>query len=331
MCGNTCINPMTAPNHCGACGHDCQGGTCTGGECNPVTIAMQQEDPSYVTVDDAFVYWRRGPATSGSIARIRKDGTLNAGDLVTSLNGIGTIVSDGNRVYFYSNGQIGSCAIPGCAGGITALAPTRPTVTLGIDIIDVVFNPSRSRLFWTDHARIFSVPIGGGMTQTHLTGNFPSTSVAVDLRFIYYIDRDPMNVVTLRKRTAVDPPALGILVQFPPTAALPRQLAVTPNRLLWVSTGSVSALPLPEPAGTAVPPPLAGGSPTRMAIDGNQLFWGDFQSASMGRILNCPTIGCRAPPAVVATFPCGPGSVAVDATTVYWTCAATGVVMRVAR
>jgi hypothetical protein len=332
MCNNVCVNLATSPNNCGACGHDCQGGTCTMGTCQPVMVAMQQENPAYITVDDAFLYWRRGPSTSGSIGRMRKDGmAMGAGDLIGGLNGIGAIVSDNTRVYYYANGQVASCAVPACAGGPQALAPTRPTMTLGVDIIDLAFNPARSRVFWTDQAHILSVPIGGGMLQTHLTGTFPSTSVAVDLRFIYYVDRNPMNVVSLRKRTAVDPPALGILVEFPAAAALPRQLAVTPNRLLWVSNGAVSALPLPEPAGTAVPPPLAGGSPIRIAIEGNQVFWTDFVSPSMGRVLSCPTVGCRPSPVVVATFSCGPGFIAADAQTVYWTCPTAGLVMKVAR
>ncbi|HXU82582.1 MAG TPA: hypothetical protein VN914_14365, partial [Polyangia bacterium] len=158
--------------------------------------------------------------------------------------------------------------------------------------------------------------------------DFPSNSLAVDNSFIYYVDRDPMGNIGIRKRTAVDPPALAMIINFPAGTGFPRQIAVTADRLLWVGTGIFSS-PLDPP--TKIPPsPLATGSPTRFAIDGNTLFWGEFASASSGRIYSCPITGCRGSPTVIAAT-CGVGFLAVDATSVYWICGAMGTVMKVAR
>jgi len=42
--------------NCGACGHDCLGGTCHDGSCQPVIIAAAQPLASSLTVDDENVY-----------------------------------------------------------------------------------------------------------------------------------------------------------------------------------------------------------------------------------------------------------------------------------
>lgn len=52
-CGDTMV---TAAN-CGSCGHDCLGGQCNAGRCQPVAIASAQSSPGYIAVDGAFVYW----------------------------------------------------------------------------------------------------------------------------------------------------------------------------------------------------------------------------------------------------------------------------------
>src|SRR5262245_30712562 len=61
-----CSNPATGceadlandSKNCGACKHDCQGGDCKAGVCQPVVIAHDLPmSPWGVAVDDAHVYW----------------------------------------------------------------------------------------------------------------------------------------------------------------------------------------------------------------------------------------------------------------------------------
>jgi hypothetical protein len=53
------------PKNCGACGHDCLGGACTSGACQPVAIgAATDETPALLFLDDTYVYWTNHVHTS---------------------------------------------------------------------------------------------------------------------------------------------------------------------------------------------------------------------------------------------------------------------------
>jgi hypothetical protein len=39
VCPNACVNLTNNSSNCGACGHSCQGGTCSNGTCQPITLA----------------------------------------------------------------------------------------------------------------------------------------------------------------------------------------------------------------------------------------------------------------------------------------------------
>ena len=329
MCAGACVNPTSDSRNCRTCGHSCQGGPCTMSSCGPVMVASAQDNPTYLTADDQHLFWRRGPTNGGAIARIRKDGSLPVADLVSMIDGQGAMIGDGSHLFYFGNNNVWSCTVPSCPTP-QRLAPTMPTMSLGVSIIDVTLNPARARLFWSDNAKLLSVPVGGGATMTHLSGNFPTTTMAIDTGLMYYVERDPMGAVSIQKLTTMPPPARAVVVDFPANALFPRQIGILGNRLLWVSTGSVNSMLVDSPS-TTPPAPLATGSPTRMALEGTTVFWGDFASATSGRILSCSTSGCRGLPPTVLAATCGPGYVAADATAVYWICNTTGTVWKVAR
>src|SRR5688572_29850472 len=45
------------PKNCGSCNHDCLGGTCEGGMCQPVVLTNQTQSPYRITVAGNYVYW----------------------------------------------------------------------------------------------------------------------------------------------------------------------------------------------------------------------------------------------------------------------------------
>ncbi len=57
LCGGTCVDLQADGHNCGACGHDCQGGACDSGWCGPVALGAYDDEPSYLAVDDVYVYW----------------------------------------------------------------------------------------------------------------------------------------------------------------------------------------------------------------------------------------------------------------------------------
>jgi hypothetical protein len=41
----------TDPHDCGVCGHDCQGGDCAAGRCQPFVLAENAAAPNYIVAD----------------------------------------------------------------------------------------------------------------------------------------------------------------------------------------------------------------------------------------------------------------------------------------
>src|SRR5579859_4125816 len=67
-------NPATLDtdgHNCGACGHDCQGGACSNGACQPVTLASGQSGIQKLVIDATTLYWT---SSNGYIGRLGKDG-----------------------------------------------------------------------------------------------------------------------------------------------------------------------------------------------------------------------------------------------------------------
>jgi hypothetical protein len=51
LCGGECVDASSDVANCGSCGHDCQGGGCLAGRCQPVTLATNLQEPVGIAVD----------------------------------------------------------------------------------------------------------------------------------------------------------------------------------------------------------------------------------------------------------------------------------------
>src|SRR5258708_6545633 len=72
-CAGHCVDTSGDPANCGSCGHDCQGGACKGGTCQPVTLAVgQPQDVTAIAVDATSVYW--SDTISGTVMKVGMGG-----------------------------------------------------------------------------------------------------------------------------------------------------------------------------------------------------------------------------------------------------------------
>jgi hypothetical protein len=89
-------NTFTDAKNCGACDHDCLGGDCKFGECQPVPLSIHQVPPLELTQDGVNLYWASGdhvvhamPLGGGDVRTVAV-----SPDLVTD------IATDGEYVYW---------------------------------------------------------------------------------------------------------------------------------------------------------------------------------------------------------------------------------------
>lgn len=100
-CADSCISLENDPLNCGACGHDCRGGGCSGGLCQPVVLGSGFINPSAPALGETDLYFREGPQGAGRILRIPKAG----GSAEVMAQGVSNLVGvalGGEQLYFAS-------------------------------------------------------------------------------------------------------------------------------------------------------------------------------------------------------------------------------------
>ncbi len=115
-------NVASDPNNCGACGHDCLGGGCEAGACQPFRIGMLDASAASITVNDGGVYWvvQLGSAVLGcppAGCGVGKP-TMLAGSLSNTV----ALVDVGGTLVVLDDQDIHAVTIPG--GASVAIYPS---------------------------------------------------------------------------------------------------------------------------------------------------------------------------------------------------------------
>ncbi len=324
-CFGSCVDLTSDGTNCGACGHDCQGGLCLGGLCQPVTLATGLDDPTVIAVGPTGVFWTTFPASdAGAVMTCGLDG----GPVTTLATETGTpsgIAANTTHVY-WADESIGvqECAIGGCGAGPTLVA-AGPAKDLAID---------SSSVYWIQEnpgvglsCPLAGCPVGadGGAEPTTLfSGQGYTQNLAIDATSIYWsgppgafkcplsgcpLDADGGDAVTVLATTggygiSVDSanaywggPVVGLLAcAIGGCGGMPRALAATAYPFNTVS-------------------------------DGINVYWTDYTSGAIDR---CAISGCGGQPTVMASGQ-RPFGIALDSTTIYWTDSTGGTVSRLAK
>jgi hypothetical protein len=116
------------PANCGSCNHDCLGGTCMGGQCQPITLATTSGSVG-IAIDSTYIYWANAATSNSGIYKISKAltgaGTPSTVEVGASYTKVQGLASDGTYVYWTNKTATGSVqrALPtGTAGSLTTLA-----------------------------------------------------------------------------------------------------------------------------------------------------------------------------------------------------------------
>ena len=115
----TCLGAVVAtdPANCGRCGHDCQGGSCTGGVCQPVSLVANSGKLGYIRVDATHVYFVDRKA--GSVQRVPKRGGA-VESIATAQPPLYQLAVDATHVYFTAG--TGVSRVPKAGGAVEPIA-----------------------------------------------------------------------------------------------------------------------------------------------------------------------------------------------------------------
>jgi hypothetical protein len=111
-CASSDLN--TDPFNCGACGHDCLGGGCTLGVCQPLVLAVDPLGVGImdVAIDDTSIFWGNGDSAVGRVSKSGGDAQLvitglDGAPVSLAVDGQRLFVSTGNSVYAFNKDGFG--------------------------------------------------------------------------------------------------------------------------------------------------------------------------------------------------------------------------------
>jgi hypothetical protein len=120
-CGGVCVNLATDAKNCASCGHDCLGGTCSGGQCQAAAVTSGSGDLYVIGVDSGAtgnVYYQSTDSGTGltnafQVSKTAQNGTGAPLDLGgSSVEYLGVI---GTKLFFDLEGDFAMCTFSSSA------------------------------------------------------------------------------------------------------------------------------------------------------------------------------------------------------------------------
>ncbi|MBX3260553.1 MAG: hypothetical protein KF782_12740 [Labilithrix sp.] len=350
------------PDHCGACGHGCLGGTCRSGRCQPVVLASGQGDASWpgytsdvgsphegpdrLAVDATHVYWLN---LRGEVKRVPVVG--GASELVaTTAQGPCWIALHGSFVYFATlAGEIhrvakenGNAAAP---ERIAAAQGPRRAIHLFSSVYPTELSVIDERLYWADGTGVYSCPASGcaGAPTVVASGSLElrPMSFAIDASGVKYRSAElhrstgpsstklEYSVSTFRESQWLGLAESTAYYELHGGKDEVYALATAISGATGVVRWTESAVTFLA-SGAAVP-----AAPRGLALDGAAVYWANAPPPRIAveertaSVVRCTKTGC-ASPEVLAEGQIVPRAVAVGEDAVYWT-TGDGNVMKVAK
>lgn len=192
LCSGVCSNTSVDSLNCGACGHDCNGGECVGGACQPVVIVSGLTSTVSIAVDSHHVYWTTGMhgqpdggLAGGMVSRVLKTGgTVET--LASGLTAPNYLAVDGGLAYWTTYGTYPGSIMGVPVNGGPATVLCTPSEPIDSDRLAI----GSGSVFWNNgsHNQIWFCPIGGGVSSklTPVQIGVAPRAIAVDDQMIYW-------------------------------------------------------------------------------------------------------------------------------------------------
>lgn len=309
-----CGDVSSDPQHCGACGHACDGATCRDGRCAPVVVAAGQRNAYRLTINGDELFW----ATGWLMHCPKADcfgGPKRSLCSPTNEGGIfGFAVRSSPNV------------VAAAQGGVAALCPWTEGTTSVLLAQDRALFGAVQPAYLADDLLLARVEMGPPAGQPVLVRCTPPlctapklvardiipTAIAADRSAAVFATRRSQGVADLQ-RLSVD----GVTSLVAAEQPTPTTIVLGPNHVAWV-TGTPGA-----PAMACALPSCAGGPRAignhawvdSVAVDETDAYYIDFATRTVHR---CAIAACEATDTTIAASQNGATSIAVDRTHVYW-------------
>jgi hypothetical protein len=269
-CNGSCVDEQSDGHDCGACGHDCLGGACQAGVCQPTTLLSGLPYVKFIAVDATSLYWTVG----ASVMKMPLSGgppvTLASGP--PSANGIAV---DARNVYWTD--QTSHILSAPLGGGATSTVLSDAVYTpfaVAVDATTLYFTS-----YWND--TVNTMPLGGGTPSTlasDRTMSSGATGIAVNANSVYWGDGNARVVQT--------PLGGGGSVTLASMQNDPMGVAVDDTDVYWTVFYG----------GAVVKAPLSGGTPTTLvsnltvyalgiAVDATSIYWAAADANTVGSLM----------------------------------------------
>lgn len=287
-CSGSCADLASDRAHCGRCGHDCGGGACVAGQCQPVAVAPGRMGPVGLAVTADAIYWSE-TATRGMDGRIATcplPRCTLAPRLITDARGeVGVVAVAGTSIFF-----------SGCSG----------------DSCD-------------DFVRLYQCPLVGCPATPQIVASDPTLKwlrLAVGPTRLYVIG--PSLVASCDPADCIATRQVNMATVFGATNGALVDLALD-NGTLYVDAGA-DLRSCPEPQGCASPTVVTGSATVAspFGVRGGVVYWFTPFSAGVIRIWRCNATSCS--PTLFASESDGVSELQVDDSGVYWLNATKGTI-----
>ncbi len=309
-CGDT----SSDPHNCGRCGHDCLGGECSAGMCEPFALVPPDAGsrPFHIVLQGQYVYWTDFLANT-----LNRTDTQSLQSTVLYYGGFGVdgLAADDAGIYFADISNIYRCSLGGC--------PTAQTLVSGDGGSTPYFvTVDENGVYWDDQDTmdVHAVPKSGGTPRTIYTGPGDAglDGLRADGRYVYVAGADG-TIVRI-------PEDGGASLPMNPGLQLPNawELTLDSQNLYWSQDdpnngpGSINVIGL----GTQSPRPFITNQPQPggIAVDSQNLYWtniGTNLNFMSGSVAMCPLASCNSP-LTIASAQHLPRDMATDGVAVYW-------------